>query len=103
MRERNRMQLVNLKGDTMLRQKIDDVKFSANDIGNAIAVASDEDQRQVLLSWLDGVNRMDLSGGSWAMQCDAIVNGVNEGEELSQSERLGIASMLNMLVDQLCN
>lgn len=84
----------------MLKREIPDVTFSARDLGLAIANGDDEQQRQVLLAWAQGVADMGQLGGSWPMQCRAIIDGSND-DGLSQADRRRVALMLEDLVDHL--
>jgi uncharacterized membrane protein len=86
-----------------LRKQIDDVGFSAEEVGLAFVHANDCQQRQILLSMAAGAEAMDLwhGAGSWAMQCRGIVDGSKFEEGLSANERSRIAAMLDVLVDHL--
>jgi hypothetical protein len=86
-----------------LRKQIDDVGFSAEEVGLAFVHANDCQQRQILLSMAAGAEAMDLwhGAGSWAMQCRGIVDGSKFEEGLSANERSRIASMLEVLLDHL--
>ena len=86
----------------LLKKTVGEVGFTTEEIGEAIARASDQDQREILIAMCNATDMMDIQGGSWAFQCRAIVDGVcgpNSG--LSDSDRSRIASMLNCLVDHL--
>lgn len=84
----------------MLTKSIPDVLFTARDIGQSIANGDDEQQRNVLRAWAQGVDDMNQLKGSWAMQCRAIIDGTNSNS-LSQSDRTRIALMLEELVAHL--
>jgi hypothetical protein len=53
----------------LLRRAIDVVEFSEKQVGTAIARASDEQQRYVLIAMANAVDRMSIEGGSWPFQC----------------------------------
>ena len=83
----------------MLRKEVQAVIFSAEEIGLAIVNDSDKTQRQVLIAMANAVDEMGRTGGSWPMQCRAIVDGFGEG--LSTHDRSRISSMLSCLIDHL--
>ena len=85
----------------LLRRTIEDVGFSCEEVGLAIARANDSQQREVLLAMAAACEEMDLRGGSWAMQCRGIVDAAGGDEGLSAGERIRIASMLSCLLDHL--
>jgi hypothetical protein len=86
----------------LLRRAIDVVEFSEEQVGTAIARASDEQQRYVLIAMANAVDRMSIEGGSWPFQCRAIVDGsCGPGSGLSANDRSRIASMLDCLLDHL--
>ena len=85
----------------LLRRTIEDVGFSCEEVGLAIAKANDSQQREVLLAMAAACEEMDLRGGSWAMQCRGIVDAAGADEGLSAGERIRIALMLSCLLDHL--
>jgi hypothetical protein len=85
----------------LIRKKIDDVVITCEEDGTLIANANDEQQRVFLRAMANAVDKMGRDGGSWPMQCRAIVDGCRKGGGLSQSERIRIRSMLDCLMDHL--
>lgn len=84
----------------VLRRSIDDVEFTTEEVGRAIAMSGDAHQREILLAWHKATK--DPLYESWAMQCRAIVDGAAEASPgLSARERLDISCMLQDLVDHL--
>jgi len=85
----------------LIRKKIDDVVVTCEEAGTLLANTTDKHQREFLLAMANAVDKMTRDGGSWPMQCRAIVNGCRKGDGLSQSERIRIRSMLDCLIDHL--
>jgi hypothetical protein len=86
----------------LLSRAIEMVHFSEEEAGKAIMSACDSQQRIVLIAMANAVDDMTRDGGSWPMQCRAIVNGIRgPGSGLSANDRSRIASMLRCLVDHL--
>jgi len=85
----------------LIRKKIDDVVVTCEEAGTLLANTTDKHQREILLAMANAVDKMTRDGGSWPMQCRAIVNGCRKGDGLSQSERIRIRSMLDCLIDHL--
>ena len=84
----------------MLERTIPTVVFSCEDVGEAFATASDKQQRCVLIAMANAVDEMGRNGGSWPLQCRAIVDGYATNG-LSVCDRSRIASMLGCLIDHL--
>lgn len=85
----------------LLTRAVQSVLFSAEEVGEAIATTDDARQRAVLIAMADAVDKMAANGGSWPMQCRAIVDGCRAGGTLSQADRIRISSMLGCLIDHL--
>lgn len=86
----------------LLRRTIPDVVFSCKEVGEAIAHAGDDQQREILIAMCNATDQIDLRGGSWLKQCCSIVDGCGgPGSGLSASDKKRIASMLNCLMDHL--
>jgi hypothetical protein len=90
-------------GKSMLLIKaIPSVEFSEEEAGQAIMNACDSQQRVVLIAMANACDKMGRDGGSWPMQCRAIVDGIRgPGSGLSAHDRSRIASMLGCLIDHL--
>lgn len=84
----------------MITRAIQSVVISSAEVGEAIAIACDSTQREVLIAMANTVDQIGRNGGSWPMQCRYIVDGFG-CEGLSQSDRARIASMLDCLIDHL--
>jgi hypothetical protein len=85
----------------LMKREINDVTFSADEVGVAIANASDSAQRDVLLALVRCVEGWSQTGGSWPFQCRLIIDGTGKSGGLSQSERNSIASVLDVLLEHI--
>lgn len=78
-----------------------DFRVSCIEAGEQFARCSDAQQRGFLLAFADAVKEIDDGGGSWAMQCRAIVDGTSPRNALTQEERIRIKLALSTLIDHL--
>lgn len=85
----------------LIQKCAEPVVITCEEAGRAFAWASEAQQREFLIAMANEVDRMCEEGGSWALQCRAIVDGCWKGDGLSVRDRERISSALSTLIDHL--